>query len=362
MYTVRDTHTDHSILGLPVLDVSIVAKKMAQVASKLDYLGRGVDCREPEEKWLEKLDDYGAEKIRDLSPKDGNIIPNPVQKKKTESRNEKTESKKGVEGNVKVTPHKSINLGGELKVKRDSSKTTKYRIEIHSTRIVTMRKDTSQDPDIVKRDGTNPPIHYTKYEKELCQFILEHIDTMQTEASTKGGEEATATCLGKMIKDLEKGDPVARLEEYLQHARSAKELHQQTCQTLTNACCTFIKKEKPYTHYVKSITLGASEHESCESQDSNRNTSGGAHITGFESVDGSLKGGHQASSNSTATTNESRGKIDSDSGTVTAEEVIEAKMEPVSSLINRKSRELKIIMERLLQYHSCADQGKKCSS
>jgi hypothetical protein len=160
---------------------------MAQVASKLDYLGRGVDCREPEQTWLEKLDDYGAEKIRDLDPSERNIIENPVQKNKTESRNETTESKKRVEGSLKVTPHKGINLGGELKVKRDSSKTTKYREESRSTRIVTMRKDTSQDPDIVKRDGdgTNPPIHYSKYEKELSQFILEHIGTMQTEASTK---------------------------------------------------------------------------------------------------------------------------------------------------------------------------------
>jgi hypothetical protein len=160
-----------------------------------------------------------------------------------------------------------------------------------------------------------------------------------------------------MIKDLKEGDPVARLEEYLQHARSEKELYQWACQTLTNTYCSFIK-EKPYTHYVKSITLGAIQQESYESQDSNRNTSGGAHVTGVDLVDGSLEGGQQAINKSNVTRNLSRGKIDSDNGTVTAEEVIEAKMEPVSSLINRKSRELKIIMERLLQYYSCADQGK----
>ena len=53
---------------------------MAQVASKVDYLGRGVDCREPEETWLDKLDRYTTEKIRDFS--DGSITENPVTKKK----------------------------------------------------------------------------------------------------------------------------------------------------------------------------------------------------------------------------------------------------------------------------------------
>ncbi len=326
---------------------------MAQVDdSKLDYLGRGVDCREPKDTWLDKLDSYGGPKIRDLAPNNGNINPNLVKKDEINKGNENVESKKGVEGNLKVTPHRVLNLGGELKVKRDSGKTTKYRKEIHSTRTVTMKDDTSQDPHIVKTDGTN---HCTKYEKELSQFILERIDKLQTEASTKGGEEAI--CLGKMIKDLKKGDAVARLEEYVQHARgSAKELCQPIWQTLADICCSFIE-EKPYTHYVKSITLGASEHESYDSQDSNCDTSAGAHVMVVDVVDGSLKGGQQAVNKSNVTSNVSRGKYNSDSGTVTAEEVIKAKMKPVSSLIT-KSQELKIIMERLLQCYSTPDQGK----
>ena len=325
---------------------------MAQVASKLDYLGRGVDCREPEETWLDNLDHYTTKKIRDFSEGDGSITENPVTKKKTESRNETTESKIKVEGSVKATPHRGINLRGELKVKRDISKMPKYKINSYSTRIVILKEDTSQDLYIIKREGTDPPIHYTKYEKELSQFILDDIDTMQTEASAKGGEEATATatCLGKMIKDLKEGDSVARLEEYLQLARSQKELYQQIWQALADACCSFInKKPYMYTHYVKSVRLGAIQEESEESMDSNRDTSPGTHVTGFDAVDGSLEGGHQAID---------RGTIGSDSGTEIAEEVIEASLEPVSSLINKKSRELKIVMEWLLKCYSCADQGK----
>jgi hypothetical protein len=320
--------------------------------SKLDYLGRGVDCREPKNTWLDKLDSYGGGKIRDLAPSDGNIDPNPVTKSKTESGNETTEGKKGVEGSVKVTPHRVLKLGGELKVKRDSSKTTKYRKDSHSTKIVTMIDDTSQDPHIIKRDGTNPPIHYTKYENELCQFIL--IDTKQTEESTKGGEETS--CLGTMIKNLKGGDPVARLEEYLQYAKS-EELYQQACQTLANACCCFIEENR-YTHYVRSITLGASQQKSDESQDSNCDTSGGVQATGVDLVDASIKGGQQAINKSNVISSYTRGKYVDGSGTVTTEEVIEASMEPVSSLINKRSQELKIIMQRLLQCYSTPDQGK----
>ena len=322
--------------------------------TKLDYLGRGVDCREPRETWLEMLDAYGADKIRDLAPNSGNVKQTPVQKNKTESSNETIESKKGVEGNAKVSPHKAINLGGELKVHRDISRTTKCRIDSWSTKIVTMCEDISKDPNIINRGG-DPPIHYTKYEIELSRFILEHIETMQTDTASEGKEPK---CLEKKIKDLERGDPVAMLEDYLQYARSNKEICQQIRQILANACCFFINKEKPYTHYVRSITLGAIQQESYESQDSNCDISGGAQVSTPDVVDGSLKGGYQAANNSLITRNESRGHIDFDSGNVTVEEVIEASMEPVSSLINKKSRELKVIMEWLLQCYSHTNQGK----
>ena len=329
---------------------------MAQVASKSDYLGRGVDYREPEKTWLDKLDRFATEKIRDFSER--SVIENPVIKKTIESRDKTTGSKKSVEGSVKATPYKGIDLGAELTAKRDSSTMTNYKINEHSKRILALDGDTSQDLDIIKREGTNPPIHYTKYEAKLSQFILDKIDAMQTEANAKGGEEATATCLGKMIKDLKEGDSMARLEEYLQHTRSQKELCQQIWQALANACCSFIN-EKPYmyTHYVKSVTLGAIEEKWEESTDSHHDISAGTHVTGLSAVGGSLKGGHQAVKKSKTTKNVARGTVQSD-GTVTDEAVIEVSIEPLSSLINKKSRELKIIMERLLKCFICADQGK----
>ena len=325
--------------------------------TKLDYLGRGVDCREPKATWLDKLDTYSADKIRDLASNSENIKKGTLQKKNIESNEETEGSKKGAEASVKAKPHDSLKLGGELTVKRDNSKTTRYKIDSQTTKIIIMRDDTSQDPNIIRRDGGH---HYTKYEQELSQFIIEYIDTNQREVSSEEAVD-TGTSPGKLVKDLEGADPVAKIEDYLQDARANKESGQQMRQAVANACYAFMRDEKSYTHYVSSIILGAVREESHMSLDSSRETSGGVQGNTMEYVDASLQGECTTVNKSTITTSQSRGQIDSDSGAVTAEEVIEAKMKPVSDLINKKSDspELRKIMEGLLQHYSHTDQGKK---
>lgn len=315
--------------------------------TKLDYLGRGVNCREddPQKPWLDTLDASGADKIRGTTSE--NVLEKPVKINRKKSNDESAESKKGAEGSVHAKPHESLKLGAELKTKRDTSKTTKYWREYQSTKIVTMLDNTSQDPDIIKRDGT----HYTTYEKELSQSILDYIKIEQE----KAGE--AATCLGKMVNDLEGVDPVARLENYIQDTRAKKESGQQIWQIIADACCSFMN-EKPYTHYVSSITLGAALEQSYESQDSRHDTSGGLKGNIADMVDGSLQGECQTVSKYTLNQVQSRGKINDDSGEVTDEEIIEASRIPVSSLINKKSQELKTIMVRLLQCYTHSDRGK----
>ena len=315
--------------------------------TKLDYLGRGVNCREddPQKPWLDTLDASGADKIRGTASK--NILEKPVKINKKKSNDESAESKKGVEGSVHAKPHESLKLGAELKTKRDASTTTKYRREYQSTKIVTMLDSTSEDPDNIKRGGT----HYTNYESKLSKSILDYIEKKQE----KAGE--AATCLGKMIKDLEGVDPVARLENYIQDTRAKNKSGQQIWQTIADACCSFMN-EKPYTHYVSSITLGAALEQSYESQDSRRDTSAGLQGNIADMVDGSLKGECQTVSKYKFNCIQSRGRINHDSGKVIEEEIIEASRTPVSSLINNKSQELKIIMVRLLQCYTHSDRGK----
>ena len=56
-------------------------------------------------------------------------------------------------------------------------------------------------------------------------------------------------------------------------------------------------------------------------------------------------------------TKDTRGTVDS-SGVVTNEEVIDVALNPVSSLINRKSRELKVLMEGLLYSYNQHEKGE----
>ena len=56
-------------------------------------------------------------------------------------------------------------------------------------------------------------------------------------------------------------------------------------------------------------------------------------------------------------TKDTRGTVDS-SGVVTNEEVIDVALNPVSSLINRKSRELKVLMEGLLCSYNRYEKGE----
>ena len=297
-----------------------------KIDPKLDYLGKGVDCRKPSDTWLDELDH--ADKIRDLAP--DNIEVHPVVKRRRETRDRSTESKTEAGGSISAKPHESLQIGANFEGKRAISETTKYEIEIITTKIAKICKDAHKDPNtVISRDGT----HYTKYEEELSQFILEHIET-----------EASA-------KDLEGANSVAKLGSYLQHARAKGESVKHIWQKIADACHSFMKEKMPYTQYVSSISLGAVRVESHESQDSSSNIAGGFHGKVMDIADASLKAGRQLVNEVKITSNWTRGEIDS-SETVKVEEVIEIILQPVSNLINSKSRELEVIMKRILQLYS----------
>ena len=298
---------------------------VAKIHPKLDCLGKGVDCRKPSDTWLDELDH--ADKVRDLAP--DNIEVHPVTKRRRETRNKSTERRIDAGGCIIIKPHPSIQGGAGFEHNRATNRSTKYSIEIITTKIAKMRKDARKDPNVVvSRDGT----HYTKYEEKLSQFILEHMETN-----------------GASTKDLKGANSVAKLGSYLQHASAKGKLEHDIWQKITNACHSFMTKKMPYTQYVSSISLGAVRVEARELQDSSNNTTGGFQIKGLDIAEASLKAGRQLVNEVKITSNWTRGEIDS-SETVKVEEVIEIILEPVSNLIN--TRELEAIMKRLLQLYS----------
>ena len=305
-------------------------KPEKKIDPKLDYLGKGIDCRKPSNTWLDELD-HAEYKVRNLDPQ--KIQINPVTKRRKETRDGITESKIEGEGNISAKPHESLQLGANLEGKKGISKTTKYEIEIIITKIAKMRKDVREDLNpIIGRDGT----HYTKYEEELSQFILEHMETK-----------------GASLKDLKGDNSVTKLDSYLnvQHARAKGESAKPIWQTIADACDSFVKEKMPYTQYASSISLGAVRVVSHKSQDSSSDIAGGFQGKAMDIAGTNLKAGCLLVDNMKITSNWTRGEIDS-SETVKVEEVIEAILEPVSSLINSKSQELEVIMKTLLQSYS----------
>ena len=316
-----------------------------------DYLGRGVDGRTPPETWLDALDAYSSAKIRNVHPKEENIFVKPVSQYKFQLNCQTKKSSMNAEGNFNVKPHPVLQLGGKLTAKRDTSKMWKSHKTHHITRRVIMYDDTSKDPGTITRNGT----HYTKYECELSQFILEHIGALQREAKEESATDEDET-LGKEIADLKGEDAVAKLDDYLNDVRRRKkrESTQHLWQIIADACCAFMDERK-YTHYVHNIVLGASSQESFDADHSSSAISGGVQGKGADYADVGATGGVHKERKRNSIKNDTRGAVDS-SGAVTNEEVIDVALKPVSVLINRNSRELKVLMEGLL---CCYDQQGK---
>lgn len=170
---------------------------MAITEPRLDYLGRGVDCRTPPETWLDTLDHYSAEKIRHINDK--NINEMQISKKESRSKCSKKTSTCQFKAKLHLKPHEVLKLGGELKAKQCVSNTDEVHINYHGSRVVTMLDDTSNDPDIITREGS----HYIRYECQLIQFILKHIEREKHKANTKSsdatGTDKTET-FGKMMQ------------------------------------------------------------------------------------------------------------------------------------------------------------------
>ena len=232
------------------------------VDQKLDYLGRGVDGRTPRDTWLDALNTYSASKVQDIHTGNKNIKIMKVNTGNCE-KNENRELNAG--GSLSVTAHESFQLGGKLQVKRDTLHSETCRTVFKTTTVLTMVDDTSNDPNILGK----PPTHYTNYERELSQFILEHIEAQQD----KQHVEASGSDTGKPIRDLKGKDPVARLDDYLKDLRGRKKIEtsQRLWEELANACCAFLDKYK-FTHYVYNLKLGASSQELEETDNSRKAT------------------------------------------------------------------------------------------
>lgn len=302
----------------------------------LKYLGWSVDCRKPEPEWTEMLKHYDGCQIRELAKDDKNL--NCVQCSEDISL-EKSRIK-GSGGNIDGhIDAESLGINAKFHVesefKTDSSEqiSKKYR----PTRRVTFLADFRNDPNSITMNSNGYSIHhYSLFEQVLSNYILEFMEKKQRDPHFH---------CGKKVKDLQGENPITKLDDYV---RSAPK---QTWQQIANACTSFIE-EKRCTHYVYTITLGTRAEEKIVSQDSQQKLSG---KTGGETAHLNGEGKHSVQNKYELKCK--KGEISNN--TVTKEEVIDWKLNPISSLICRESENLKCIMEELLTRYAEIKYGKR---
>ena len=288
------------------------------MGTKIDYLGRGVDCRTPKDTWFNKLDNYSGDRI--IAQKKMDIIEIPITTTREEAVDETVQSITGGECGIGIKPHECVNLFGEVTAKRYTCTAIKHRETIKVTKMMQIKS-----------------IKCKKYEQGLCEFIIEYIKENQEEHID----------LGKRPTNR---NPKDRLEEYLSAAKKSKDPSSLLWmwQTVANACSLFLDKTMS-THYVSGIKLGAGQQESTDSKECGTNVACGAGVNTCQVASCSAQAQYQRGSKRSIFMKEERGVIDKRSGAVTTEEVIEVTLTPLFELIEHKN--LHKIMQELLRYH-----------
>ncbi len=289
--------------------------------SHKDYLGRGVNCRTPNNTWLNVLDTYSGD--RPIAQEKIKIKVTDTAIKHEEVVDETDQSTTGVEIGMSITPHECASLFGDLTVKRYTCTMIKHREMLKVTKVVRIASKECK-----------------KYEQDLCDFIIKSIEENQEEQID----------LGKQLINQNSKD---RLTEYLSDVKKSKDAR--TWQTVADACSSFLD-EKKCTHYVSCIKLGAKRHEATELKKHGTNVAGGAGISACQGASCFAQAQYQTGSEINVVINDEQGVISESNGAVTTEEVIEATLAPLFELI--ESSELRVIMQALLCCHgSTGKQG-----
>ena len=300
---------------------------MGNTCPQKDYLGRAVDCRTPEDAWLNMLDTCSGGRAITQDKMKSEVIPTTATYEGAVGKTD--QSKKGVKGGVNFNPHESVGFFGKLTIVHHMYTAIKYRETIKVTKEM---KITS--------------IKYKKYEQDLCEFIIKYIEKNQEEQIDQGKKSTNR-------------DPKDRLEEYLSAAEKSKD-PSSLWQMVANACSRFFDERKS-THYVSGIKLGARQHEYTDSKKCDTTVVCGAGINAGQGAGCSAQAQYQTESERSVSMKEERGEINKCSGDVTTEEVIGAILTPVFELIEHEK--LQIIMKELLRcYEHKGSKGMQIKS
>ena len=311
---------------------------------KLHYLGRGVDCRKGRKEWWTILDRPDGDQIREIDEKCENVRDNPLcTSEVTIDRSEKDKDV-GSSNKIMIKPayYTPLELGVIFDAERYTKQTKKQRRLYHETRTATLLDDIKHDPKAIKKaSSTGFEIWYSKFEQNLCAYILMMKETDFREFANSEPVQS---------------DPIVRFNELTKLVEKNKEKSARFWRIVTDACIAFLEK-KQYTHYVYSITLGAEQLETDTSNASKLSLVATAQASAMQEAGFSETAKWKTQGQQHSSRISKRGRIEEDSGSVHTEEVIGIRMKPIFKLLRDKSA-LQIIMQNVLESYNTLKAGE----
>ena len=320
------------------------------------YLGKLVDCSKPvkSEEWWRCLDTNDLPPTREIAEGAKNLQVNPRASAGSQSEETKNECRTEYDGSSGITPYKSIKVEGGFHLKRVIKTSSKSSTEYKDKDTITFRQGLSKD--ILNEHG------HTKFEVELCEYLLGKIDSTLTKeikdiervqeateehVTVKRKLQSAKTKLDDVLKKTEYQDFVARFEAFVKN-------NEEIWGMVADACYFYFARDDfCSTHYIHCITLGTAVHQSETSENIINTTTVSADVKGSDYVDAGGKITKEMDRTRESITTLTRGTEDK-------MEVTAVTTRAVSNLISDKSDDssrLKLVVAKLIKSLYSVNEG-----
>ena len=231
----------------------------------LRYLGTGTHVVDTYDNWSAATPVNGGQIVRQVKPDHSNVEECTRGKEESIIQTEFSKEKDfGVLGNTKVGTGPTIPGSGALK---GGVSRSRRRDLVKTKKVVIIRMLTFKD---------ETPLFPTKLEEDMFKYVIEWLEKHQSSASH-------STALKIEDVHVEDDDPVKRFYQYTSQLEKYDDI--------SYAISDYIMSKK-ITHYVSTISLGATEHEWDKRDESRTDFDGGVDMDAANIVGGGITAHH----------------------------------------------------------------------
>ena len=302
----------------------------------LRHLGTGTDVVDNFDNWSAATPENGGQIVREVKTDHSNVEECTRGKEVSTVRTELSKEKSfGMSGKTKVGTGPTIPGSGGA-AKAGVSQSRKENLVI-SKKVVIIRTLAFKD---------EMPSFPTKFEKDMCKYVIEWLGKHQ-------GSASHSTALKLEDVHVEDDDPVKRFYQYTSQLEKYDDV--------SNAISEYIMSKK-ITHYVSTISLGATEHEREKRDESRTEIDGGADIDAANIVGGGITAHHgsQVGTGTHQATNlGDYGRVCTDGAEATENQlaIVRVGITPISELVGNPC--IKAIVDKVTwEYHERKNRGK----